>query len=109
MEELLSCAPREVLDCLLCNVILEMGVNLAKGKTLFLGAATVLSNSVVRKLSIVAMVVEDVDAMLLSEVLGRALNFHCFFRGELGHEMDVLELGVVVNKDGGCGVVLLGE
>ncbi len=87
---------------------MEVGVDLAKGKTLSLGAATVLE-SVVCKLSIVAVVVEDADAMLLSEVFKHKLSFHFFFRGELGHEMDVLELGVMIDKDRGCGVLLLGK
>ena len=52
---------------------------------------------------------EDTDVMLLGEVLKRALSFHGFFRGELGHEMDVLERGVVVNKDVGCNLAFLGE
>ncbi len=108
MEELLPCALAEVPDGLLCNAVLEMGVDPAKGKMLSLGAATVLKG-VVHESSIVTMVVEDADAMLLGKVLERALSFNCFFRGELGHEMDVLELGVVVAKDGGCRVVLLGE
>jgi hypothetical protein len=96
------------MDGLLRNAILEVGIDPAKGKMLSLGAATVLESGV-RELSIVAIVVEDADAMLLSKVLKRALSFDCFFRGELGHEMDVLELGVMIDKDCGCGVLLLGK
>ncbi len=47
--------------------------------------------------------------MLLGEVFECALGFHCVFRGELGHEVNILELGVVVDKDGGSGVAFLGE
>ncbi len=108
MEELLPCALVEIPDGLLRNAILEMGINPAKGKTLSLDIVTVLK-SIVRELSIVAMGVEDADAMLLSKVRKCALCFYCFFIGELGHEMDVLELGEVVGKDGGCSVALLGE
>jgi hypothetical protein len=85
-----------------------MGVDPTKGKTLSLGTAAVLEG-VVSKFSIVPMVVEDADAVLLGKVLERALGFHCFFRGELGHEMDVLKLGVLGNKGGGCSVAFLGE
>jgi hypothetical protein len=108
MEELLPCTLAEVPDGLLRDAILEMGVDPAKGKTLSLGTAAVLE-SIVRGSSVVTMVVEDADAVLLGEVLERALSFHCFFRGELGHEMDVLEIGVVVDKYGGCSVAFLGE
>jgi hypothetical protein len=108
MEELLHCALTEVADGLLCNVALEVGVDPAKGKTLSRCAATVLEG-IAHKASIVAVVVEDADAMLLGKVLKRALSFHGLSRGNLGHQVDVLELGVVVDKDRGCGVLLLGE
>jgi hypothetical protein len=75
IEELLPCAFAEVADGLLCNPVLEVGGDPAKGKTLSFGAATVLE-SVVPKLSIVSVVVEDVDAMLLGKVLRCALSFH---------------------------------
>ncbi len=86
MKELLPCTLMEVPDSLLHDAVLEMGVDPTKGKTLSLGAAADLE-SIVHKLSVVAMVVEDADAVLLGKVLERMLSFHCFFRGELGHEM----------------------
>ncbi len=95
MEELLPCTLTEVLDGLLHDAILERGVDPAKGKMLSLGAATVLK-SIVCELSIVTMVVEDADTMLIGKELEHVLSFHCFFRGELGQKMDVFELGVVV-------------
>jgi hypothetical protein len=58
---------------------------------------------------VVTVVVEDADAMLLGEVLKGLLGFYGFLGGELGHQMDVLEPRVVVHKDGGCCVALLGE
>ncbi len=64
---------------------------------------------VVCKMSIVAVVVEDADAALFGEVLKGMLGIHGFLGGELCHQMDVLELGVVVHKDGGRCVALLGE
>ncbi len=71
-------------------------------------AAAVLEG-VVCKTSIVAVVVEDADAMLLGEVLKGLLGIHGFLGGEFRHQMDVLEPGVVVHKDGGRCVALLGE
>ena len=108
MEELLPCTLVEVPDGFLCDAILGMGIDPTKGMTSSLGAAAVLE-CVVSESLIVAMVVEDADAVLLGKVLERALGFHCFFRGELGHEMDVLKLGVLGNKGGGCSVAFLGE
>jgi hypothetical protein len=97
IEELLPHALAEVMDGLLRNAILEVGIDPAKGKMLSLGAVTILE-SVVHEMSIVTMVMEDADAMLLGEMLKCALSFDCFFRGELGHKMDVLELGVMIKK-----------
>jgi hypothetical protein len=90
MEELLPCTLAEVVDGLLCNAVLEVSIDPAKGKTLPLGTATVLE-SIVCKSSIVTVVVEDADAMLLSKVLESMLSFHGLFCGNLGHQVDVLE------------------
>jgi hypothetical protein len=108
MEELLLCTLAEVLDGFFSNAILEVGVDPTKGKMLSLGTAAVLEG-IVHESSIVTVVVEDADTVLLGEVFECTLGLHCFFRGELGHEMDVLELGVVVDKDGGRSVASLGE
>ncbi len=55
------------------------------------------------------MVVEDADTMLLGEEFEGLLGFHGFLGGKLGHQMNVLEPGVVVHKDSGRRVALLGE
>jgi hypothetical protein len=75
------------------DAILEVGVDRTKGKMLPLRTAAVLEG-IVCKLSVVAVVVEDADAVLLGKVYECALGFHGFFRSELGHEVNVLELGV---------------
>ncbi len=108
MEELLTRALAEVPDGFLHDAVWEMGIDPTKGMTLSLGAAAVLER-IVSESSIVEMVVEDADAVLLGKVRECALGFHCFFRDELSHEMDVLELVILVNKDGGCGAAFLGE
>ncbi len=79
MQELLPCALAEVADGLFIDAIFEVGIDPAKGKLLSLGAATVLK-CIVCKVSIVAVVVDDADAMLLSKVLKCALSFHFFQR-----------------------------
>ncbi len=60
-------------------------------------------------MSIVAVVVEVADTVLFGEVLEGLLVIHSFLGGELCHQMDVLEPGVVVHEDGGRCVALLGE
>jgi hypothetical protein len=67
MEELLPCTLSEVPDGLFCNAILEVGVDPTEGEMLPLCTAAVLEG-VVCKLSIVTVVVEDTDAMLLGKV-----------------------------------------
>jgi hypothetical protein len=108
MEELLPCTLVEVPDGFFHDAVLEVGVDPSKDETLPLCTAAVLEG-VLRKSSVVAVVVEDTDTMLLGEVFEQALGFHCFFRDELGHEVIVLELRVVVSKNGGRGVAFLGE
>jgi hypothetical protein len=108
MQELLLRTLSEIPDGFLCNAILEVGIDPTEGELLSLGAAAVLEG-VVCKSSVVAVVVEDADTVLLGEVLEGLLGFHGFLGGKLGHQMDVLEPRVVVHKDGGHCVALLGE
>jgi hypothetical protein len=68
VEELLPCTLSEVPDGLFCDALLEMGIDSTEGETLPLCTAAVLEG-VVCKLSIVAVVVEDTDAVLLGKVL----------------------------------------
>ncbi len=108
MEELLPRTLPEISDGFLCNAILEVGIDPTEGESLSFGAAAVLGG-VVCKTSIVAVVVEDADAVLFGKVLEGLLGFHGLLVGELGHQMDVLEPRVVVHEDSGCCVALLGE
>jgi hypothetical protein len=78
MEELLPCVLLEVPDGHFCNAILEVGVDPTEGELLPFGTAAVLEG-VVCKSSLVAIVVEDVDAVLIGKVLKGLLGFHCFF------------------------------
>ncbi len=64
LARMLLCALLEVPDGLFCNAVLEVGVDPTAGETLPLCTAAVLKD-VVCKLSIVAVVVEDTDAVLL--------------------------------------------
>jgi hypothetical protein len=108
MQELLPRTLPEVSDGFLCNAILEVGIDPTEGESLSFCTAAVLEG-VVCKSSVVALVVEDADVMLLGEVFEGLLGFHGFLGGKLGHQMNVLEPRVVVHKDGGCHVALVGE
>ncbi len=90
MEELILCTLSKVPDDLFCNVILEVGIDPTEGELLPLCTAAVFEG-VVRKLSIVAVVVEDADAVLLGKVFEGLFGFYCFVGGELGHQVDVLQ------------------
>jgi hypothetical protein len=90
MEELLLCTLSKVPVGLFCNAILEVGVDPTEGESLSLCTAVILEG-VVSKLSLVTAVVEDADAVLLGKVFEGLLGFHFFFRGELGHQVDILQ------------------
>ncbi len=86
MEELLPCTLLEISDGFICNAILEVGIDPPEGELLSFGTAAVLEG-IVCKTSVVAVVVEDADAVLLSEVLEGLLGVHGFLGGEL-HQSD---------------------
>ncbi len=90
MEELLRCTFSKIPDGLSCNVILEVGVDPTEGELLPLCTAAVFEG-VVCKLSIVAVVMEDAEAVLFDKVFKGLFGFHCLFGGELGHQVDVLQ------------------
>ncbi len=108
IEELLPRTLPEISDGFLCNAILEVGIDPTEDESLSFCIAAVLER-VVCKLSVVAMVVEDADAVLLGKVLKGLLGVHGFLGGELHHQIDVLEPGVVVHKDDRRCVAFLGE
>jgi hypothetical protein len=78
VEELLPCTLSEVPDGIFCNAVLEMGIDSTEGETLPLCTAAVLEG-VVCKSSIVAVVVEDMDAVLLGKVLKGLFWFNHLF------------------------------
>ncbi len=68
MEELLPRTLPEISDGFLCNAILEVGIDPTEGESLSFRTAAVLKG-VVCKSSVVAVVVEDGDAVLLGKWL----------------------------------------
>ncbi len=78
MEELFPCTLVEIVDSFLCESVLKVGIDATEGEVLSLCIATALEG-IVGKASIVALAVEDANAMLLGKVFKQALGFHCFF------------------------------
>jgi hypothetical protein len=78
IEELLPCSLLEVPDGLFRDAISKMGIDPTEGETLPLCTAVVLEG-VVCKSSIVTVVVEDTDAMLLGKVLKGLFGFNHHF------------------------------
>jgi hypothetical protein len=77
VEQLLACALQEVLDGLLGNAILEVGVCPTKGELLPCVVAC-LSEGIVLKASIVAVVVQDFDSVLGYVLFKSKLGGKCF-------------------------------
>jgi hypothetical protein len=67
-----------------------VGIDSTASELLPLCTAAILEG-VVCKSSVVAMVVEDVDTLLLGKVLKGLFGFNPLFVGKLGHKMDVLQ------------------
>ena len=55
------------------------------------------------------MVVQNPYAMLLSKVLKSLFSIDCLLQSEMSHQMDVLQMGVMVSEDRGSSVSLLGK
>jgi hypothetical protein len=68
----------EVSDGFFCDAVLEVGIDPTEGEMLSLCTAAVLEG-VVCKSSIVAVLVEDTDAVLLGKVLEGLFCFNCLF------------------------------
>ena len=55
------------------------------------------------------MVVQDLDAMVGGELFEGAFGLDQFIRRRVLHQMDEVQMGVVVHKDGGAMVAVIGE
>ena len=109
VPELLASALREVADGSLGDAILEVRIYPAKGELLALGLAC-LTEEAVGKSAVVTVVVGDTDAMLSGKLFEGALCIDGFLAGEIaGHQVDKLETGIMVHKNGGIPIARLGE
>jgi hypothetical protein len=109
MEELLLGTLGEVANGSLGDVILEVGVNPAKGELLTLGFAGFAEHTV-SKATIVAMVVLNAHAVLGGKLFEGMFCVDGLGGGQVAcHEVDKLEAGVVVHEDSCIPVAGLGE
>ncbi len=108
MEQLLLCAFQEVLDGLLGNAILKVGIDPTEGE-LFPCVVACLLEGVVMEASVVAVIMEDLDSVFCRVLLKGKLGGGCFVGLVVKLEVDELEAAIVVNKDGGALIAFLGK
>ncbi len=93
---------------MLGNAILKVGIDSTEGELLPCIVAC-LSEGVVVKTSIVAVVMEDLDSMLCSKLLEGKLGSKSFVELVIELEVDKSKAAEVVDEDGGALVALLGK
>jgi hypothetical protein len=108
MEQLLLCAFQEVPDGLLSDAILKVGIDPTEGELLPCIVACLLEG-IVMESSVVAVIMEDLDSMFCSVLLEGELGGECFIRLVVELEVDKTEAAIVVDKDGGALILLLGK
>jgi hypothetical protein len=97
-----------VLDGSLGDAILEVGIYATKVELLSRIMACLLEG-IVMKSPVIAVVVEDLHSIFSHILLKGKLSSECFCRRIVKLEVDKVEAAVVVDKDGGALVVLLGK
>jgi hypothetical protein len=105
---LLPSALADIANCTLGNAALEMGIHSAEGKTLAAFVACLLEGVIV-KLSVVAVIMLDANAMLGGKGLKCSPGGNGLDGGVIDLEMDELQTRVVVHKAGPAPVALLGK
>ncbi len=108
VEQLLASAFGEVADGALGNAILEVGIDAAEGELLSHVVASLLEG-VVEEATIVAVVVLDLHTVISGEGLEGAFGCYGLFGLIVDLEVDKAQAAVVVDKDRGAPVVLLGK
>ena len=108
MEQLLARALQEIADGALGNAILEGGIHAADSELLS-RIVTGLLEGVVVEAPVVAVVVEDLHAVLSGECLEGPFGSKSFQGCIVDLEVDKVQMAEVVNEDGGTTVAPLGE
>ncbi len=93
---------------MLSNAIIKVGIDPTEGELLPCVMAYLIGGVVV-KMSVVAVVMEDLDFMLCSVLPEGKLGGKSFVRLVVKLEVDESNAAEVVDKDGGALVVLLGK
>ncbi len=93
---------------MLNNAILKVGIDPTEAELLPCIMACLLEGVVV-KMSVVAVVMEDLDSMLSSILLEGELDGKCFVGLVIKLEVDELKAAEVIDKDCGALEVLLGK
>ncbi len=93
---------------MLGSAILKVGIDPTEGELLPCVMAC-LSEGVVAKTSVVAVVMEDLDSMLCSVLLKGKLGGESFIGLVVELEVDKSKAAEVVDEDGGALVALLGK
>jgi len=103
-----ACSPRDRGDGALGNAILEVGIHATEGELLSRVMAGLLEGVVV-EVPVVAVVVEDLHAVLGGECLEGAFGSESFGGCIVDFEVDEAQTAEVVNKNGGAPVAPPGE
>jgi hypothetical protein len=93
---------------LLGNAILKVGIDSTEGELLPCIVAC-LSEGIVVEMSVIAVVMEDLDSMLCSILLEGELGGESFVGLVVKLEVDESKVAEVVDEDGGALVALLGK
>ncbi len=108
VEQLLPCTFREVPDGLLGNAVLKVGIDPTEAELLPCVVACLLERVVVET-SIVTVIMDDPDYMFCSILLKGKFGGKCFVGLVVKLEVDKLEAAIVIDKDSGALIVLLGN
>jgi hypothetical protein len=98
----------DVTDGQFCNAILVVRIDSTLGDPLVI-LLTMLKEQVVRKSSVVTMVVLDSYSMVSRKAFKCFLGLKGLLRRQTFHVVDVPNAGEVFNKDGGCAILFVGE
>ena len=108
MQQLLSCGFCKIPNCSLCNAILEVGVDAAKGKCL-LWLFCMLYECLVGKTAVVAMIMVNSDATLTWKLFVCLFCLERLCRRLVFHEIDITQSWKMINNDGAVSVSLGGK
>ena len=88
--------------------ILKVGIDPTEGELLPCVVACLLEG-IVMEASVVAVIMEDLDSMFCRVLFEGKLGGECFAGLVAKLEVDKMEVAIVVDKDGGALIALLGE